>query len=180
MGLPIPLLAVQILWVNLIEDGLPGIALAFEKDGEGLLKKPPRKKDTPILDKEMKIIIFIIGFVTDLGLFAVFYVLLRLSFPIDFIRTVIFVALGIDSLFYIFSCKSLHKNIWKTKFWDNMFLNISVMIGIIMLIGAIYLPFLQTLLQTVSLPFWAFLLLIIFAMLKVAAIEGVKSFFKEE
>ena len=180
LGLPIPLLAVQILWVNLIEDGLPGIALAFEKDDEGLLNKPPRKKDAPILDKEMKIIIFIIGFVTDLGLFAVFFILLKLSFPMDFIRTVIFVALGIDSLFYIFSCKSLHKNIWKTKFWDNMFLNISVILGLILLIGAIYLPFLQTLLHTVSLPFWAFFLLIIFAVLKVAAIEGVKSFFIEE
>lgn len=180
LGLPIPLLAVQILWVNLVEDGLPGVALAFEKDDENLLNKPPRKKETPILDKEMKIIIFIIGFVTDFGLFALFYALLKFGFHIDFIRTVIFVALGIDSLFYIFSCKSLHKNIWQTKFWDNMFLNISVIFGIIMLLGAIYLPFLQTLLHTVSLPFWAFFLLIIFAMLKVAAIEGVKSFFKEE
>ncbi|HUV46547.1 MAG TPA: HAD-IC family P-type ATPase, partial [Candidatus Bathyarchaeia archaeon] len=71
-GLPTPLLPAQILWINLVEDGLPGLALAFEPKDEGLMNEIPRKKGTPILDKEIKILIFIIGLTTDLLLFGIF------------------------------------------------------------------------------------------------------------
>ncbi|HUS59778.1 MAG TPA: HAD-IC family P-type ATPase, partial [Nevskiaceae bacterium] len=71
-GLETPLLPAQILWINLVEDGLPGLALAFEPKDEGLMNEIPRKKGTPILDKEIKILIFIIGLTTDLLLFGIF------------------------------------------------------------------------------------------------------------
>lgn len=180
VGLPIPILAVQILWVNLVEDGLPGISLAFEPEEKGLLSKPPRKKGEPIIDKEIRTIIFIIGIVTNLGLFAIFIALYKLGYDLEFIRTIIFVGLGLDSLLYIYSCKSLNKNIWEIPILNNLFLNISVIIGLIMLLVAVYLPFMRVLLKTVSLPLWAFSLLIVFAMVKVAIIEGVKRLFKEQ
>jgi len=61
LGLPLPVTAAQILWVNLIEDSLPAIALAFEPKERRLMSQPPRPKNAPILDSELKFLIFIIG-----------------------------------------------------------------------------------------------------------------------
>jgi len=64
-GFPLPITAVQILWVNLIEDGLPGVALAFEPKEKDLMKQKPKNHDIPLLTREMKVIIFIIGLILD-------------------------------------------------------------------------------------------------------------------
>ncbi|GAG08818.1 unnamed protein product, partial [marine sediment metagenome] len=64
-GFPLPILPAQILWTNLIEDGLPGIALGFEPKEEDVMKRKPEKHDVPLLTSEMKALIFIIGLVND-------------------------------------------------------------------------------------------------------------------
>jgi len=179
LKMPLPLLAVQILWVNLIEDGLPGLALAFESKEKDVLFNRPPKAGIKLLTKEMKVIIFTIGFLTDLfllGIFFWFYKTLGIL-QIDYIRTLIFTALTIDSLFYVFSCKSLRKNLWQINIFSNKFLVLSWMAGVAALVGAIYLPFLQNFLKTVPLGFNMWLLLGGFGLLKLALIEGVKYYF---
>ena len=175
-GLPAPILAGQILWVNLIEHGLMGVSLAFEPQKD--IKNQPNAKDAPLIDNQLKISITIIAGVTNFGLLGLFYYLLQTGMDIALIRTVIFIGLGMDSLFYVFSCKSLSKNIWQTDIFDNKFLNISVFISIIVLFASIQLPVLSRLLKTTSLPLWAFAVLIIFALTKVAIIEAIKFSFK--
>jgi Ca2+-transporting ATPase len=180
VGLPAPILASQILWVNLIEDGLPGIVLAFEPQEKGLLDRPPRKKDDPILDRKLKMMILIIASITNLGLLGIFVILCKTNVDINLIRTIIFVELGIDSLFYLFSCKSLEKNIWQTAVFNNPWLNLSVILGLFLLFGAVYIPFLQIFLKTVAVPLWAFILLIFLAVIKIVIIEVMKILFRKE
>ncbi|PIY78509.1 MAG: ATPase, partial [Parcubacteria group bacterium CG_4_10_14_0_8_um_filter_35_7] len=151
MGFPLPILPAQILWINLIEDGLPNIALAFEAGEKEVMKDPPQKITEPILDKEMKVLIFIIGLITDLVLFVVFWWLWKAGYDIAYIRTMIFVMLGLDSLFYVFSCRSLRFTIFHKNPFSNKFLSISVLIGVAFLAGGVYLPFCQTILRTVFL-----------------------------
>jgi Ca2+-transporting ATPase len=177
LGLPIPLLPAQILWVNLVEDGLPGLALAFEPKDEGLMQEPPRPKQAPILDKEIKTIIFIIGIVTDLLLLGVFYFLLRQSVSIEIIRTVIFASLAIDSLLYVFSCKTLRKNLWQEHIFSNKFLVFSVVSGFILLVAAIYVPFLRMILKTKILPARFWFLILLMGIADVVGIELVKWIF---
>jgi len=148
-GLPLPVSAAQILWVNLIGDGLPDIALAFEPKEKDIMAKPPIKRDAPLLTQEMKTIIFVIGIITDLVLMGVFWWLWQESQNITYVRTVVFAALAIDSLFFVFSCKSLRQNIWHINIFSNKFLNLSFGIGIFMLFSAIYFPPLRLLLKTV-------------------------------
>jgi len=71
-GLPLPITAVQILWINLIEDGLPDLALAFEPKEKDLMKRKPESRNFPLLTREMNVIIFIIGLITDLMLLGLF------------------------------------------------------------------------------------------------------------
>ena len=151
VGAPLPIIAVQILWINLIEDGLPGMALAFEPKEKEIMQQKSGGHEVPLLTKEMKFIIVIIGLITDAILLGLFFWLWKQGLDITYIRTMIFACLTIDSLFYVFSCKSLRKNIWHINPFSNKFLICSVVIGIIMLVAAVYVPFLQTLLKTASL-----------------------------
>ena len=160
-GWPLPILAAQILWVNLIEDGPLGICLAFEKKEKGIMNQKPKDYGLFLLNKEMKALIFIIGLITDILLLALLFFLLKYSgYEMPHIRSIIFAGLTIDSLFYIFSCKSLRRNLWHINFFSNKFLIFAWLFGVIMLLLALYAPFLQTLLKTVPInPFdWGLIL----------------------
>lgn len=177
--LPLPITAVQILWVNLIEDGLPNIALAFEEKEKDLMQQKPAAHDTPLLTREMKIIIFAVGIITDLILLGLFFWLYRSvgASGIGYVRTMIFAGLTIDSLFYVFSCKSLRRNIWQINIFSNRLLVASWVLGWGFLLGAIYLPVLQGLLHTVPLAGFDWLILSCLGFTKLMLIELTKYYF---
>ena len=177
--IPLPVTAVQILWVNLIEDGLPNIALAFEPKEKDLMKLKPSNPEVPLLTKEMKAIIFIIGIFTDLillGLFFWFWGRFGRE-NLTYIRTMIFACLGSNSLFYIFSCRSLRKNIWHINPFNNKLLLLGCGVGFLALIAGLYIPVFQTLLGTTSLRTFDWLIFITLGLINVAAIEGAKYYF---
>ncbi len=177
IGAPLPIIAVQILWVNLIEDGLPDVALAFEPKEEGIMKQKPQGHDVHLLTKEMKFIIVIIGVITDLILLGLFLWLWKQNFDITYIRTMIFACLSIDSLLYVFCCKSLRKNLWHINPFSNKLLLIAAVLGIIMLIAAVYWPILQTLLSTVPLSIYDWSIILVLGIIELAFIEAAKYYF---
>jgi len=177
VGAPLPIIAAQILWVNLIEDGLPGMALAFEPKEKEIMKQKPAGHSVPLLTKEMKFIIVIIGVITDLILLGLFFWLWKQGFDIAYIRTMIFACLTIDSIFYVFSCKSLRKNLWHINPFSNKLLLVAAILGVIMLIAAVYLPLLQILLKTVPLSVYDWLIILSFGMIELIAIEAAKHHF---
>jgi len=174
---PLPVTAVQILWVNLIEDGFPSIALAFESKEKGLMKQKPYGHNFPLLTREMKVIIFIIGLITDLILLGLFFWLWNQNHNIAHIRTMVFTALSIDSIFYIFSCRSLRRNIWHINIFSNKYLVIAWVVSFFALIATIYLPILNTLLKTVPLGFYDWMILMGLGLLELGLIEIVKHYF---
>lgn len=171
LGLPLPILPAQILWVNLIEGSFPSIALAFDPAEKDVMKMPPADNKKPLIDKEMRFLILVIGIFTDLVLVGLFLFFLGQGGDIGYIRTIIFVALAINSLFYVFSLRSLRRPIWKMRFWDNYYLLAAVAFGFFLLITAVYLPPLQVLLRTSPLGFLEWIILIGFGILNVVAIE---------
>ncbi|MBI2042356.1 MAG: HAD-IC family P-type ATPase [Candidatus Nealsonbacteria bacterium] len=177
LGWPLPLTAVQILWINLIEDGLPGVALAFEPKEAGILERKPKDHNAHLLTKEMKVIIFFIGIATDILLLGLLWWLLNDSRELNHIRTIMFAALGIDSLFYIFSCKNLRKNIWQVNPFSNKFLVLSWLVGMTALAAAVYLPFLNVLLETVPLDFGEWIIILGLGVANILLIEAAKYYF---
>ncbi|MFH2104621.1 MAG: HAD-IC family P-type ATPase [Parcubacteria group bacterium] len=174
LGFPLPFLPVQVLWINLVEDGLPDFALAFEKKEKDVMKDPPRKLKEPILDTEIKVLILIISIVTDLILFGLFIWLWKTTGDLTYTRTMVFVGLGLDSLLYVFSCRSLKRSIWHINPFSNKFLVAAALFGFSMLCVALYIPFMQDVLKTVPLGLSDWLLLVGLAVLNIAAIEITK------
>ncbi|MDP3991193.1 MAG: HAD-IC family P-type ATPase [Candidatus Nealsonbacteria bacterium] len=177
LGWPLPVIVVQILWINLITDGLPGLALAFEQKEKDILQRKPEDKEARLFTGEMKVIIFIIGILTDFLLLGLFWWLFKSGYDIQYVRTMIFAGLGINSLFYIFSCKSLRKNIWRINPFSNKFLIVSVLFGFFMLVSGVYLPAFQTLLRTVPLAFNDWLILGVLGFANIIFIEIAKYYF---
>jgi len=173
-GWPLPILAAQILWVNLIEDSLPAIALGFEKSEKGVMKRKPEDPKAPLLTKEIRVLIFVIGIITSFILLGLFVWLFKKELDLAEIRTIVFAALAIDTIFYVFSCKNLRKNVWEINIFSNWFLILSWIFAVVMLIAAVYIPFLQVLLKTVPLNLvdWGFVFAI--GIINLALIEITK------
>lgn len=174
MRLPLPVLPAQILWVNLVEDALPNMALAFDPGDKSLMKEPPRKPNTPLLSSSMIRLIVTISIVADSILFILFLALLKKGLPIDEIRTFMFAALGMDSLFFIFVVRSLHRPFWQTNPFSNVFLFPAIILSLGLLIFAVHWPPLQAFLHTVPLSFGAWSAIISLAILKMFFIEFLK------
>jgi len=177
IGLPLPILPAQILWINLVNDGLPSLALTFEKGEEGIMLEKPRSKEEPVLNRELKFLIFIIGVFVNIAIFILFFWLLKIDMDIDRIRTIIFTVLAIDSLIYVFSCRSLRHSIFNSNIFKNKLLIGSVFIGFTMQILAIYLPPLQKVFRTVPLNLRDWIMTLAFSLLGVLLIEISKHFF---
>ena len=177
LGLPLPVTAVQILWVNLVQDSFPAISLAFERQEKGIMQELPRKKETPILDSELKFLVFVIGMLTNFILLGLFYLLAKGYLVLVDTRTVMFVALGIDSLFVIFACRSLRRPIFSFNPFSNKILTLSVAIGLALILGAVYLAPLQRLLGTQPLGIREWIFLISLGIFNILAIEITKGIF---
>lgn len=175
LNLPLPVLAGQIIWVNLITDGFPSLALTFEPGEKDIMKRKPRKKNAKILDKQMKILIFIVTIVTNILLLSIFYVLLKTSgYSLEHIRTFIFASLGLNSLFYIFSVRSLHHTIFTLNPFSNKSLVLAVIIGLALQLLAIYEPHMQIIFETVNLSIFDWILIFILGIIGILAIEITK------
>ncbi|MFH1522248.1 MAG: HAD-IC family P-type ATPase [Patescibacteria group bacterium] len=177
LGLPLAILPVQILWINIVNDGLPHFSLAFEKGEKDIMNSKPIKKGEPIINKEMKIIIFAAGLIRDFFVFGIFYYLLKNYFEINYIRTVVFAAVGVDSLMYIFSLRSLRQSIWRMNPFSNIYLIGAVIISFIFLFAAIYWPPLQSILSTTPLGINSWLLIFSTGLLSIIMIEVIKYYY---
>ncbi len=173
---PLPLAPLQILYINLLNDGFPSIAMAFEPGERDVMERPPRPKNEPILDRTSKIIIFAIGLITDLFLVAIFaYFVFKTNITPDVIRTVMFAAIGIDALLYSFAIKSLRNPLLKSPIFGNPYLNTAVIFGMIAMLAAIYLPIFNDVLHTVPLPPYYLFLIVGLGLVKFALVEFAKA-----
>ncbi len=176
-GLPLPILPAQILWENLIEGSPQGVALAFEPKEKDVMERKPEDPKHPLLTRQMKTIIFGFGIFTDLILFGLFLYLLKIKVSLPEIRTIIFAALAIDTVFYAFSCKNLRKNIWQYNPFSNLYLVGSIIFSIGMLFFAIYIPLFQNLLKTTHLNIFYWFLLLGLGVINLISIEVIKWYF---
>lgn len=177
-GLPLPLLPAQILWINLFQDSLPAFAFAMEPGEEEVMNERPKQKEAPLLDREMKILIFIYGISSDLVLFVLFIILNKSNGDIAHTRTLIFMLLAMESLFSVFSLKSLRKSIFKINIFSNKYLILALAAGIILMISAVYLEPLQKILRTVPLSLFDWIIVTGFAIFSIVFIEVIKLFFR--
>jgi Ca2+-transporting ATPase len=159
-GWPLPLLAVQILWINLIEDSFPNIALTTENDKKGLMQQPPRNSKEPLLSKPYKKFMILVFFISGIAATIIFWLILKFTENIELARTMTFVLISFDSLVFMYIIRNFHQSILRRDIFSNQFINLAAIISIILLIIALYIPFLANLLQVEPLSFNFWLIII--------------------
>jgi Ca2+-transporting ATPase len=162
MGWPLPITAVQILWLHLLCDGPEDFILGFEPKEKEIMSDGPKKMDEPILDRFALSLIFLISILS--GILSLFFFWYFGLYRGDLLmgQTMAFMALGFSSVTYIFSCRTLRKPFWKYEnFWSNKWLFVVVIFSLTLAVVITYIPFTQKLLNIVPLnPIqWGFLIL---------------------
>lgn len=177
-GLPLPLNPLQILWVNFFTDSFPAVSYAFEKDPDALTHKPLKRGKIKLFDPVMKFLILAIGLSTSALLFVIYYVLMRLGYDETIVRTFIFGAFGTYTLLVALSVRSLDKSIFSYPLFSNKYLNGGILIGLVLMAAAIYYPGLQTVFDTVALPFNWVIGIFLIGLFNIMLIETAKWFFR--
>jgi len=141
--------------------------LTVEPGEKEVMKEMPQERNKSILDSERKFLIIVISLVTGITSLALFYYFIRVVGDIELARTVVFATLGLDSLLYVFSCRTLRHSILHSHFFKNPYLLIAVSFGAILQVAAIYIPFFQNVLKTVPLGLieWSIVLIISFTVI---------------
>lgn len=174
---PLPILTAQILWINLVTDGFPSLALTAEPEDKDILNGYSRKKDKYLLNFESKFLIGAISIITALASLLLFWFIYQKTDDLALAQTVVFAALGLKTLFYIFSIRNLKKSILRSEPFSNKYLNFAVLFGIILQVSAIYLPFLNKFLHTVPLSISEWQIILLFVFMVIVMIEVIKSIF---
>lgn len=156
-GLPLPLIPIQLLWINLVGDGLPAVALVNDPPAKDIMDQPPRSADDSVfaggLGRKVVTRGIIIGTVS-LGLYA--WKLIR-SGNVIAARTLNLAMLAISQFIHIFDCR-LEKEAGRVSLFSNPLLIAAVALSMIMVIGSIQLPFLQPVFGTAALSGFDWLL----------------------
>ena len=151
LGMPVPLLPVQILLINLATDGLPAIALSMEPGSSEVMKQKPRDPDESIFSDGLWKLIIIRGIFIGISTLLSFVTVLRLSDNLTSARTAALVTLVLSQLIHVFECKSEKKSIFEIPIFNNLWLVFSVLTSLGQLLGVVYMPILQNLFKTVPL-----------------------------
>ncbi|HEX3015787.1 MAG TPA: calcium-transporting P-type ATPase, PMR1-type [Desulfobacteria bacterium] len=160
LGLPVPLLPIQILWVNLVTDGLPAMALGVEKAEPDIMQRKPRNPKESVFARGLANKILLRGFLIGVGSLSVFVVaMLSPGGTVELARTMAFSTLVFSQLCHVLDCKSETRGIFETGLFNNPYLVGAIAVSTTMQLCAIYLPFLQPIFKTVALNFTQWLII---------------------
>lgn len=176
-ALPLPVLATQILWVNLLSDNLPSLALAMDPGDKDNMKRPPLEINSSLLDTPRKVLVVLLSVVKGLAVLVVFIYLYKGGVDLNEARTVAFTLLAVSAPIYIFSCKNLDKPLWHKMTLNNYWLIGASILSVFLQIAVIYIAPLQNIFGTVGLHYWHWILILIMAILLILMIELVKRYF---
>jgi len=159
-GLPMPLNAVQLLWLNLIANGLQDVALAFEPKEGDELNHPPRRPDEPIFDRRIIEHVLVTGTAMGLLAFAVFDWLVTSGRSADEARNLTLMLMILFGNIHALSSRSETRSLFQIRFWGNPFLVLAVPIAQAVHIGATHIPWLSGVLSLhpVAVSEWLMLL----------------------
>lgn len=146
VGLPIPLLPIHILWINLVSDGLPSIALAYEPAEASIMQRPPRKAGASIFSEGVGIHVLWVGLLIGVVCLIIQAVSIQRGLP--HWQTMVFTTLSISQLAHVMAIRSADTFIYKHGFFRNRILLITVMITLFLQLALIYVPFLQDIFNT--------------------------------
>jgi Ca2+-transporting ATPase len=153
LGLTLPILPVQILWINMTTAGFLGLALAFEPKEPGIMVRPPRDPRTPIITRDVAFRIFLVSFLMLIASFRLFTWELAAGASLAEARTAAVNVFVMIELFYLFNCRSLAQPVFQLGLFSNPWVIGGAVAMFLLQLVYTYLPFMNRLFQSAPLDF---------------------------
>jgi len=201
-GLPAPLTVIQLLWLNLLTDGAPALALAMEKGDPAIMERPPRPPSEPIINRTMRLGIsiqtiaqtgvvlgaFVVGLLWHLeagalvpaGMNPLAYLVQHdwSGLDVQAAETMAFVTLSLCELFRAYTVRSERQSIFRLGILSNKYMQYAVGLSVVLMLAAVSVPFLQPIFNThfPSLREWG--VIVVFALVPAVAEEFTKLYLR--
>ncbi|MFX1466266.1 MAG: calcium-translocating P-type ATPase, SERCA-type [Promethearchaeota archaeon] len=162
MGLPLPLIAIQLLWINLTTDGLPALALSIDPRDPDVLHRSPRDPLESVFTKRILWLIASVAILITVGIIPVYTWAVNSGATIQKTQTIAFTMLVMFEMFNAFNCRSEKHSITKLGLFTNAWLLLAVASSIVLQLVVIYVPILQPLFNTAPLTLgeWAIIIMV--------------------
>lgn len=149
-----PLVAIQILWLNVVTDGIQDFALSFERAENDIMKEKPRDPKESLFDKTILEEIIVAGTIIGLIVFAVWYYLIKVAhMDVPTARGYIMALMVFIQNIHVFNCRSEHASAFKVPLKNNKLIVFGVIASVLLQVIVMEVDVLSTLLQTVVVPF---------------------------
>jgi len=169
LGLPVPLLPIHILWINLVTDGLPGLAFTMEPEEPGIMKRLPRHPGESIFAHGMWQHIIWVGLFV--GAISIASQAWAIGQDLSYWQTIVFTVLTISQLFHSLAVRSERQSIFQQGIFSNLYMLGAVLLTITLQLAVIYVPFLNGIFNTQPLPLIDLLLCFALSSLTLVAVE---------
>ena len=171
LGMTLPITPLQILWINLTTAIFLGATLAFERKEPGIMERPPREPNIPLLTKNAVIRILWVSAIIVGGVYTVFQFVLFCGMPIPVAQTASVNLIVFAELFYLFNSRSIKYSLFRIGFFTNMWLILGVITMIMLQIAFTYAPFMNNLFNTAPISLRAWLMIIAVSSLLYGLVE---------
>jgi Ca2+-transporting ATPase len=178
LGWPMPLLPIHLLWINLVTDGLPALALSVEPGERNIMRRNPRPPGEPVIPMSMARWIFFQGvLVAVVGLLAFGWIYLRDPSNVALAQTVTFCVVVFDELFRAIANRSRTMTVWRLGLFSNPFLMGALAVSTVLQLAAVGIPFLQPFFKCAPMSAADWLVVVVLAPLPLIIIESIKGLF---
>jgi Ca2+-transporting ATPase len=176
VGWPAPLFAIQLLWINLVTDALPAMALGVEPPEPGVMSRPPRPPNERVITSRRGLLMLYHGALNAAATAVAFYAVYRGGDEnLPAARTVAFCTLAFAQIFFSFGCRSERYTLPRLGFLSNPWLVSAIGVSAVMQLAVVTVPFLQPLFKVAPVAFaWEWLMIFVLALTPVTLVEVTK------
>jgi Ca2+-transporting ATPase len=151
-NLPIPLAPIMLLWLNLVTDGAPAIALGLEKGDPDIMRRPPRPTKEPVINRDMLTGIIVVSLADTFAVLTAFTIgMARYPGHLEAAQTLAFTTLVFSELLRAYTSRSEYYSVFSIGLFSNKWMVLATASSAILMLGVLYIPFLQPFFGTVPL-----------------------------
>jgi calcium-translocating P-type ATPase len=178
-GYELPLVAIQLLWLNIVTDGLQDMSLSFEKGSNDIMKEKPRSTKESLFSKDLMIEVLIFGLTISFLIFSVWKFLMDNNINILIARSIIMLIMVFIQNLHVLNCRSEKKSIFATSLLSNPLIIFTIIGSILLQMIVINVPTLSKFLKISSLSLNTVVLSFIFSLFIIVVAEGYKFLYRK-
>ncbi|MBN1991573.1 MAG: cation-translocating P-type ATPase [Anaerolineae bacterium] len=180
-GLPIPFRPIHLLWLNLVTDGAPALALGLEEGEADIMKQKPRPTREPVINRDMAISIAAVSLADTVAILSVFLIALS-RFPNQLLpaQTMAYTTLVCSELLRAYTSRSEHQSIFSIGIFTNRWMVLATSASMLLMLLVLYVPFLQPFFSTVPLSLGDWLVILPFMFIAPITAEVTKFFLRRK